>query len=189
VSSVLPSPVALGQIALVLKVRHSVTILAHACSSPIAPGGLVGDLTAASTRHPPWTGHPKPPPVKLTHLRDPLPQPVPRHRSPVTEPDPRWRTAAGFHRRSNPGRLLPRLRSNAVSPPLPGMWARATAPSPCRLPAGGPSGPPRLPTRPRVRSRLAGPKTPPGPASRETFSLSLFPFLFPIYMLIFMHQK
>jgi hypothetical protein len=66
VSSVLPSLVALGQIALALKVRHSVTSLAHTYSSPIAPGGLAGDFTAASARHPPWTDHPRPPPVKLT---------------------------------------------------------------------------------------------------------------------------
>jgi hypothetical protein len=66
VSSVLPSVVVFGQIALALKVHHSVTSLAHTYSSPIAPGGLAGDFTAASARHPPWTGHPRPPPVKLT---------------------------------------------------------------------------------------------------------------------------
>jgi hypothetical protein len=66
VSSVLLSLVAFDQIALALKVRRSITSLAHTCSSPIAPGGLAGDFTAASARHPPWTGHPGPPPVKLT---------------------------------------------------------------------------------------------------------------------------
>jgi hypothetical protein len=66
VSSVLPSLVAFGQIALALKVHHSVTSLVHTYSSPIAPGGLAGDFTTASARHPSWTGHPRPPPVKLT---------------------------------------------------------------------------------------------------------------------------
>jgi hypothetical protein len=66
VSFVLPSLVVFGQIALALKVRHSVMILAHTGSSPIAPGDLAGDFTSASARHPPWIGHPRPPPVKLT---------------------------------------------------------------------------------------------------------------------------
>jgi hypothetical protein len=50
-SFVLLSLVAFDQIALALKVRRSVTSLAHACSLPIAPGGLAGDFTAASARH------------------------------------------------------------------------------------------------------------------------------------------
>jgi hypothetical protein len=66
VSSVLLSLVAFDQIALALQVRRSVTSLAHTCSSPIAPGVLAGDFTATSARHPPWTGHLRPPPVKLT---------------------------------------------------------------------------------------------------------------------------
>jgi hypothetical protein len=66
VSSVLLSIVAYDQIALALKVHRSVTSLAHTCLSPITPSGLAGDFTAASARHPSWTGHPRPPPVKLT---------------------------------------------------------------------------------------------------------------------------
>jgi hypothetical protein len=66
VSSVLLALVAFDQIALALKVRRPITSLAHTCSSPIAPGGLADDFTAASAHHPPWTGHPRPPPVKLT---------------------------------------------------------------------------------------------------------------------------
>jgi hypothetical protein len=66
VSSVLLSLVAYDQISLALKVRLSVASLAHTFSSPIAPSGLAGDFTAASARHPPWTGHPRHPPVKLT---------------------------------------------------------------------------------------------------------------------------
>jgi hypothetical protein len=58
VSSVLSSLVAFDRIALVLEVRHPVTILAHGLSTPIAPDGLANDLTAASARNPPWTGHP-----------------------------------------------------------------------------------------------------------------------------------
>jgi hypothetical protein len=66
VSSVLLSLVAFDQIDLALKVRRSVTSLVHTCSSPITPGGLAGDFTAASAHRPPWTGHLGPPPVKVT---------------------------------------------------------------------------------------------------------------------------
>jgi hypothetical protein len=66
VSSALLSLVANDQIALALKARLSVASLAHTFSSPIAPSGLAGDFTTASARHPPWTSHPRHPPVKLT---------------------------------------------------------------------------------------------------------------------------
>jgi hypothetical protein len=66
VSSALLSLVAYDQSALAFKLRLSVASLAHTFSSLIAPGSLAGDFTAASARHPPWTGHPKHPPAKLT---------------------------------------------------------------------------------------------------------------------------
>jgi hypothetical protein len=50
VSSALPSLVAYGQIALALKLCLYAASLAHT-SSPIAPGSLASDFTAAGTRH------------------------------------------------------------------------------------------------------------------------------------------
>jgi hypothetical protein len=165
VSSVLPSLVAFGQIALALKVRHSVTSLAHTCSSPIAPGDLAGDFTAASARHPPWTGHPRPPPVKLT------PPPWPPTPARASPPLPRRKIELSMENRRGiplaveprPTASPPHHRATPSAPPSSGMWARATAPSLRRphavSPLAGRVG--RLPTRPRVRPRPTRPKFPP----------------------------
>jgi hypothetical protein len=139
VSSVLPSLVAFGQIALALKVRHSVTSLAHTCSSLIAPGGLAGDFTTASARHPPWTGHPRPPPVKLT---PPLWPPTPARASP---PLPRRKTGLpAENRRGIPPAVEPRPAPSPPSlchavTPLP----LACGPMPLRHPCVVPTPSPR----------------------------------------------
>jgi hypothetical protein len=196
VSSVLSSLVAFDRIALVLEVRHSVTILAHGLSTPIAPGGLAGDLTAASARHPSWTSHLEASTGQIDPTpHDPLPLPVPRHRSPAIEPDPRRRTAAGFHRRLSPGRLPPPVVVQTSSAP---SLSLACGPAPRRRP---PLSPPlvgrvgHLHAWLHARSRLAGP-TPPPPAqlARNPFFFS-FPIFFSpfsyiyIYMLIFYAPK
>jgi hypothetical protein len=174
-SYVLPSLVAFGQIALALKVRHSVTSLAHTCSSPIAPGGLANDFTAASARHSPWTGHPRPRPVKLT------PPPWPPTPARASPPLPRRKTGlSAENRRGIPPAVEPRptpsppVTVHVVSPPSYGMWARATVPSPRRLPAGGPSGPPA-----HAATRAPAPdqaEIPPGPVNLEFLFFFLFPF-------------
>jgi hypothetical protein len=168
VSSVLLSLVAFDQIALALKVRRSVTSLAHTCSLPIAPGGLADDFIVASARHPPWTGHPRPPPVKLT---PPPRSPTPARASP---PLPHRKTGLPAENRRgislavepwpapSPPVIVPRRQ-----PPSSGMWARATAMSPHRphaiSPTSRPSGPPAHATA-RARAWL-GQKLPLGPAS------------------------
>jgi hypothetical protein len=133
VSSILPSLVAFGQIALALKDRHSVTSLAHTCSSPIAPSDLAGDFTDASARHhavdrPPQASTGQIDPTSMT----PYPRPClattspSQNRTPDGEP-PRDSTGG----RTQPAPSLPRHRQ---SPPSSGMWAHATALSPHRLP-------------------------------------------------------
>jgi hypothetical protein len=127
VSSVLLSLVVFDQIPLALKVRRSVTSLAHTCSSPIAPGGLAGDFTAAGACHPPWTGHPRPPPVKLTP--PPCP-PTPACALPPPRP-PRTGPPARNRRRVHRRPVLPRRGPLSYSPLTPsplslsGAWARA----------------------------------------------------------------
>jgi hypothetical protein len=154
VSSVLLSLVAFDQIAQALKVRRSVTSLAHTCSSPIAPGGLAGDFTAASARHPPWTGHPRPPPVKLT---PPPRSPTPARASP---PLPRRKTGLPAENRHGISPAVeprpapsPPCHRSTPSAPLPLACGPAPQHRPCAVPM---SSPPlagrvgRLPTRPRV---------------------------------------
>jgi hypothetical protein len=178
----------------VLEVRHSVTILAHDLSTPIAPGGLAGDLTVASARHPPWTSHPgastgqidptlvipyphpclatAPPPQNQTHGENR------RGISPAAEPQSTSPSPSSFKRRQPPSLSLacgptPRRRS-PPSPPLVGLVGR-------------------LPVRLRACSRSAGPKSPPTQLARNPFSFS-FPIPFShfhiyIYMLIFYAPK
>jgi hypothetical protein len=110
VSSVLLSLVEFDQIALALKVHHSVTSLAHTRSSPIAPGSLAGDFTAASARHSPWTGHPRPPPVKLT--------PPPRSPTPACASPPLPRRKTGLPAENRRG-ISPAVEPRpAPSPPV-----------------------------------------------------------------------
>jgi hypothetical protein len=120
------------------------------------------------------------------HPRDPLHPPVLRHRFPAEEPDPQRRTAAGLATDRNPVEPPPFLRAvNAVSP----SFSLACGPAPRRRP------PPSLPrgwanwatsTPPRALAP-GGPKSPPppGPASWKFLSFFLFPFLFPIFIYIF----
>jgi hypothetical protein len=106
---------------------------------------------------------------------DPLHPPVPRHRLPAVEPDQRRRTVAGFRRRPDSGRTPPpSVAVNAVSPlPLPGMRARATAPSPAVSPS-------LLGQLGRKRARAVAPKwakSPPRPSKAGnsfSFYFSLF---------------
>jgi hypothetical protein len=193
VSSVLSSLVAFDRIALVLEVRHPITILAHGLSTPIAPGGLANDLTAASARNPPWTGHPG----ASTGQNDPTPvipypQPclatAPRHRtgptaenrrgiSPAAEPRSTPPSPSPFKHRQPPSPWLVGPRHGAVPRCLPRWWGEwAACPRDCA----------------RARARL-GQKHPPAQLARNPFSFS-FPISFPhfhiyIYMLIFYAPK
>jgi hypothetical protein len=154
VSSVLPSLVAFGQIALALKVRHSVTSLAHTCSSPIAPGGLANDFTAASAHHPPWTGHPRPPPVKLT------PPPWPPTPARASPPLPRRKTGLpAENRRGIPPAVEPRpapspSRHRATpSAPLPLAWGPTPRRRPCAVSTASPRWRTEWAACPRGRAR------------------------------------
>jgi hypothetical protein len=148
VSSVLLSLVAFDQIALALKVRRSVTSLAHTCSSPIAIGGLAGDFTVASTRQravdrPPQASTGQIDPISMTPYPRPCLATTPPSQNWIPGGEPPWdftgdRTPAGF--------LSPCHRSTPSATPSSGMWTHATAPSPRHphavSPAGGMSGPP-----------------------------------------------
>jgi hypothetical protein len=183
VSSVLLSLVAFDQIALALKARHSVTSLAHTCSSPIAPGGLAGDFTAASACHPPWTGHPRPPPVKLT---PPPRSPTPARASP---PLPRRKTGlpAENHRGISPS-VEPRP---APSPPVtvpcrqpPFLWHVGPRRPHAVSPTDGPSGPPAHAAA-HARARLGQKLPPPAQLAEKPLFFFLSHFLFPIFLYIF----
>jgi hypothetical protein len=157
-------------------------ILAHGLSMPIAPGGLTDDLTAASARHPPWTGHPE----ASTGQIDPtpvIPYPCPCL---ATAPPPQNRTHGGEPSRDFTGGRAPldsplpvAIQTLSAPLPLPGMWARATAPFPAVSPASGPSGPPA-----RAAARVLAPIwakiiPPPAQLARNPFSFLFSDFFFP----------
>jgi hypothetical protein len=178
VSSVLLSLVAFDQIALALKARHSVTSLAHTCSSPIAPGGLAGDFTAASACHPPWTGHPRPPPVKLT--------PPPRSPPPPRAAPPLPRRKTGLPAENRHG-ISPAIEPRpAPSPPVtvprcqpPLSLSRGPAPTVSAASTPAPRGlsGPNWPQRRAPAPDQAG--IPPDPVNLEFLFFFLFPFFFP----------
>jgi hypothetical protein len=160
VSSVLLSLVAFDQIALALKVRRPVTSLAHTCSSPIAPGGLASDFTTASARHPPWTGHPRPPPVKLT--------PPPRSPTPARASPPLPRRKTGLpteNRRGISPAVDPRPAPSPSSPfhaVSPLSLARGPTPTASAAPSPAPRGP-SGPNWPRRRAPAPDQAEPPWP--------------------------
>jgi hypothetical protein len=155
-------------------------ILAHGLSTPIAPGGLAGDLTVVSARHPPWTSHPG----ASTGQIDPtpvIPYPCPCL---ATAPPPQNRTHGGEPPRDFTGSRAPvdfplpiTVQTLSAPLPLPSMWARATAPFSAVSPAGGPSG---LPARAAARALAPGwAKITPRPSLLEILSPFYFPIFFP----------
>jgi hypothetical protein len=184
--------VVFDQIALALKVRHSVTSLAHTCSSPIAPGGLAGDFTVASARHPPWTGHPRPPPVKLTPPpRSPTlaraSPPLPRHKTGIPAENRR-----GISLTVEP-RPAPSPPCHRSTPSAPLSLARGLAPTASAAPSPTPRGS-SGPNWPQCRAPApdqAG--IPPAWLTWNSFSFSFsYPFShfhIYIYMLIFYAPK
>jgi hypothetical protein len=160
VSSALLSLVAYGQIALALKPRLSVAILAHTSSSLIALGSLAGGFTASSARH---RAMDRPPPAPSVQIGPtpmiPYPRPCfattppSRNRSPGGEP-PR-----GFTGGRAPAGSPPVTAPRRQPPSSCGTWAHAhgAVPTPFRCWRAWWAACPR--------PRSTGPKSPPGPAS------------------------
>jgi hypothetical protein len=108
VSSALLSLVAYGQIALALKPRLSVAILAHTSSSLIAPGSLAGGFTALSARH---RAMDRPPPAPSGQI-GPTPM-IPYPRPCFATTPPSWNRSAG----GEPPRGFTGGRAPTGSPP------------------------------------------------------------------------
>jgi hypothetical protein len=173
--------VAYGQIALALKLRLCAASLAHTSSSPIAPGSLAGDFTAAGTRH---LAVDRPSRASTVQI-DPA-SVIPylflclstilltQNRTNGEEP-PRNFTSDRF---SPPRTVSP---PDAVTPLLNLTRGPApTAPSPHRLPFRGPPA-----ARPRARAPT-GPKSPPAQLAGKSLLFFLFSISFS-YFHIFMH--
>jgi hypothetical protein len=153
----------------------------HPFPPPIALGCLAGDLAAVSTRHRAVDRPPKAPSGRI----EPTPEiPYPRSCLATTPPSQNWAPGGEPPRDFTGGRTpagsLPPSPFHAVSPPSSGMWAHAMAPSSRHphavTPLVGRVG--CLPTRPRARSRSAGPKTPPAQLAEKPFFFFLFPISF-----------
>jgi hypothetical protein len=178
VSSALFSLLSYNQINVALELHHSLTNTTHPFPSPIAPGNLAGDPTAADARHlavdrPPRASTGQIGPASVTPTISRALPPLRRRRTGPPTKNRRGTSPAAVLTAANRP-FSP--RPMPLPPPPSDVWARTHGVRPCRssLPWAGWAACPRAPA-------LGWAEIPPAQLAEKTLFFFLFPFLFPIF--------